>query len=130
MTFRHGWWKRSALCCRSVTLSCSTLCNPVDCSTSGFPVLHHLPEFAQTHVHRVNEAIQPYHPLSLPSPPALSLSQHLSIRIFSNGLALHIEWPKYCSFNFNISPSNEYSGLISFRIDWLDLLEVQGTLKK
>ena len=82
----------------------------------------YLLEFAQTHVHWVTDAIQPSRPLS--SPSALNLSQH---QVFSNELALHIRWPKYWSFSFSISPSNEYSGLISFRTDWLDLLAVQGT---
>ena len=98
----------------------------MDCSTPGIPVLHYLPEFAQTHVHQVGDAIQPSHPLSSPSPPALNLS---SIRVFSNDSALHIRWPKYWSFSFSISPSKEHPGLISFRMDWLDLLAVQGTLK-
>ena len=97
----------------------------MDYSTPGFPVLHHLLEFAQTHVHWFGDAIQPSHPLPSPS-PAFNLS---SIRVFSNELALHSRWPKYWSFSFSISPSNEYSGLISFRIDWFDLLAVQGTLK-
>ena len=92
----------------------------------GFLVLHHLPELAQTHVHWVDDAIQPSHPLSPSSPPALSLSQHQGL---FQWVALHIMWPKYWSFSFNISPSNEYSGLISFRINWFDLLEVQGILK-
>ena len=95
----------------------------MDCSTPGLPVHQQLPELIQTHVHRVGDAIQPSHPLSSPSPPAPS------IRVFSNESALHIRWPKYWSFSFSISPSNEYSGLISFRMDWLDLLAVQGTLK-
>ena len=90
------------------------------------PVHHQLPELTQTHVHHVGDAIQPFHPLSSPSPLALNLSQH---RGFSNKSALRIRWPKYWSFSFSISPSNEYSGLIFFRIDWLDLLAVQGTLK-
>ena len=98
----------------------------MDCSMPGFPVLHHLPEFAHTHVRWVGDAIQPSHPLSSPSPPALNLSQH---RVFSNESALYIRWPKYWSFSFNISPSNEYSGLIPCRMDWLDLLAIQGTLK-
>ena len=98
----------------------------MDCSTPGFPVLCYLLEFAQTHVHWVSDAIQPSHPLSSPSPPALNLSR---IRVFSNDSALRIRWPKYWSFSFNISPSNEHPGLISFRMDWLDLLAVQGTLK-
>ena len=98
----------------------------MDCSTPGFPVLHYLLEFAQTHVHLVSDAIQPSHPL----PPLLLLpSVFPSIRVFSNESALCIRWPKYWSFSFSISPSNEYSGLISFRIDWFDLLSVQGTLK-
>ena len=96
------------------------------CSTPGLPVHHHLPEFTQTHIHRVIDAIQPSHPLSSPSPPALNLS---SIRAVSNESALRMRWPKYWSFSFNISPSNEQPGLISFRMDWLDLLAVQGTLK-
>ena len=97
----------------------------MDCSTPGFPVHHQLPEFAQNHVHQVGDAIQPSHPLSFPSPSAFNPS----IRVFSNESVLHIRWPKYWSFNFSISPSNEYSGLISFRLDWFDLLAVQGTLK-
>ena len=110
----------------SVAQSCLTLCDPMDCSPQGLPVYHQLPEFTQTHVHQVSDAIQPSYPLSAPSPPALNLS---SIRVFSNELVLHIRWPKYWSFSFSTSPSNEYSELISFRIDWLDLLAVQGTLK-
>ena len=96
------------------------------CNTPGFLVFHHLQEFAQTHVHRVGDAIQPSHPLLSPFPPALNPSQHQG---FSKEPALHIRWPKYWSFSFSISPSNEYSGLISFRIDWSDLLAVQGTFK-
>ena len=110
----------------SVVQLCLTLCNPMDCSTHGFPVHHQLLEFTQTHVHQVSDVIQPSHPLSSPSPPAFNLSQH---QVFSNESVLHIRWPKYLSLSFNISPSNEYSGLITFRIDWLDLLSVQGTLK-
>ena len=111
----------------SVTQSCTTLCNPMHCSTPGFPVHHHLPELAQTHVHRVGDAILPSHPLLSPSSPAFNLSQHQGL--FSNESVLHIRWPKCWHFSFNVSPSNEYSGLISFRIDWFDLLAVQGTLK-
>ena len=96
----------------------------MDCSTPGFPVLHHLSELAHTHVHWVSDAIRPSHSLSSPSPSIFP-----SIRVFSNELVLRIRWPKYWSFSFSISPSNEYPGLISFRMDWLDLLEVQGTLK-
>ena len=114
-------------CCCLVTKFCSTLCDPVDCRTPGFPVHHYLLEFAQTHVHWVSEAIQRFHPLSLPSPPALNLSQHQGL--FKWVSFFCIRWPKYCSFSFSISPSNEYSGLICFRIDWLALLAVQGTLK-
>ena len=98
----------------------------MDCSMPGFPGLHHLPELVQTHVHWVGDAIQPSHALSFSSPPAFNLSQHQG---FCNELALHIRWPKYWSFSLSISPSSEYSGLISFRIDWFDLLAVQGTLK-
>ena len=95
-------------------------------STPGLPVYHQLPEFTQTHVHRVGDAIQPSHPLSSPSPvPPIPPS----IRVFSNESTLHMRWPKYWSFSFSISPSNEHPGLISFRRDWLDLLAVQGTLK-
>ena len=96
------------------------------CSTPGLPVHHQLPEFTQTHVHRVGDAIQPPHPLSSPSPPAPNPSQHQGL---SNESALHMGWPKYWSFSFSISPSNEHPGLTSFRMDWLDLLAVQGTLK-
>ena len=96
----------------------------MDCSTPGFPVLHLL-ELTQTHVNWVSDAIQPSHPLL----PLLLPSIFPSIRVFSNELALSIRWPKYWSFNFSISPSNEYSGLISFRIDWFDLHAVQWTLE-
>ena len=103
-----------------------TLYQPMDCSTPGFPVHHQVPEFTQTHVHWVGDAIQSSHPLSSPSPPAFNQSQH---QVFSDESVLCIRWPKYWSFSFNISPSNEYSGLISFRMDWFDLLAVQVTLK-
>ena len=95
-------------------------------STPGRPVQHQLPEPTQTHVHWVGDAIQPSHLLSSPSPPALNLS---SITVFSNESALRIRWPKYWSFSFSIRPSSEHPGLIYFRMDWLDLLAVQGTLK-
>ena len=95
-------------------------------STPGLPVHHQLLESTQTQVHRVADAIQPSHPLSSPSPPAPNLP---SIRVFSNESALPTRWPKYWSFSFNISPYNEHPGLISFRMDWLDLLAVQGTFK-
>ena len=92
----------------------------------GLPVHHQFPEFTQTHVHWVGDAIQTSHPLSSLSPPAFNLC---SIRVFSNELILCIRWPKYLSFSFSISPANEYSRLISFRMDWLDLFAIQGTLK-
>ena len=112
--------------CCSVTQSCLSLWDPLNCSTVGFPVLHYLLEFAQTHVHWVSDTIQPFHPLSPPSPVALSLTQHQGL---FQWLTLCIRWPKYWSFTFSISPSNKYSGLISFRIVWFDLLAVQVTLK-
>ena len=118
--------KISRTCCCSLTKSYPALCNPMGCSTPGFPVLHHLPEFALTHVHWVDDAIQPSHPL-LPPSPALTLSQHQ--RLFQ-WFTVYIRWPKYWSFSFSISPPSEYSGLISFRINWFDLLVVQGTLKR
>ena len=110
------------LCCCSVTKLYLTLCNPMDCRRPGFPVHHQLLELAQTHVHWVSDAIQPSHSLSPPSPPAFNLSQHQSLFQWVNSLA--IRWPKYWRFSFSISPSNEYSGLISFRMDWFDLLAV------
>ena len=91
----------------------------------GLPVHHQLPEFAQTRVHGVSDPVQPSHPLS----SLLMPSVFPSIRVFSNESALHIRWPKYWSFSFSISSSNEHPGLISFRMDWFDLLAVQGTLK-
>ena len=107
----------------SVAQSCLTLCCPMNHSTPGLPVHHHLPEFTQTHVHQVSDAIQPSHPLSSlfflpPIPP--------SIRVFSNESNLCMRWTKYWSFSFSIIPSKEHPGLISFRMDWLDLLVVQG----
>ena len=110
----------------SIAQSFPTLCDPMDCSIPGFPVLHHFPEPAQTHVHRVSDATQPSCPLSSPSSPVFYLSQHQGL---VSELALHSRWPKYWCFSFSISHSNEYSGLISFSIDWFDLLAVQGTLK-
>ena len=109
-----------------VALSNPTLCNPMGCRRPGFPVLHQLPELAQIHVHRVGDVIQPSHPLSSPYPPAFNFSQHQGL---FQWVSSSIRWPKYWSFSFSISPSNEYSGLISFRMDWFDLLAVQGTLK-
>ena len=106
----------------SVAQSCPTLCDPMDCSTPGLPVYHQFLESTQTHVHQVSDAIQPSRPLlHLPS-------IFPGIRVFSNESALRIRWPKYWSFSFNISPSNEYPGLISFRMDWLDLLVVISPL--
>ena len=98
----------------------------MDCRTPGFPVQNQLQEISQTHVHWVNDATQSSHPLSSPS---LLPSTFPSIRVFSNESVLHIRWPNYWSFSFSTSPSNEYLGQTSFRIDWLDLLAVQGTLK-
>ena len=110
----------------SVAQSCPTLCNPMNRSTPGLPVHHQLPEFTQPHVHRVRDAISHLilcRPLLLlpPIPP--------SIKVFSNESALRMRWPKYWSFSFSIIPSEEIPGLISFRMDWLDLLAIQGTLK-
>ena len=184
----------------SVTQSSPTLCDPMNCRTPALPVHHQLPEFTQTHDHRVGDPIQPSHPLSSSFPPAPNPSQHqvslgevtqscltlcdpvdcdllgfsvhgilearilewiaisfprgssqprdqtqvsriggrrfnlwatreTSIRVFSNESTLHMRWPKYWSFSFSISPSEEHPGLISFRMNWLDLLAVQGTLK-
>ena len=107
----------------SVAQSCLTPCDFVDCNRPGLPVHPRLPEFTQTYLHWVGDAIQISHPL------LLLPSIFPSIRVFSDESVLGIRWPKYWSFNFSISPSNEYSGLISFRVVWLDLLAVQGTLK-
>ena len=107
----------------SVTQSCPTLCDPMNRSTPGLPVHHQLPEFTQTHVHQVGNAIQPFHSLSSPSPPTFKLSQY---RVFSNNSVLHIRWPKYWSFSFSISPSNEYSGLISLGLTGIISLLSKG----
>ena len=110
----------------SVTKSCPTLCNLMECSMSCFPDLHYLLEFAQTHVHWVGDAVQPSHPLS----PLLLLPLIFPrISVFSGESAIRIRWPEYWSFIFSISPSNEYSGLISFRMDRFGLLAVHMTLK-
>ena len=122
----HGHEAASNLLVAVQLLSCVLLCDPMDCDTPVLAVPHPLLEFAQVHVHWIGDAIHPSHPLSPPSPPTFSLS---NIRVFSKESALHIRWPKYWSFNFSISPSNEYSGWVSFGIDWLDLHAVQGTLK-
>ena len=108
---------------RSVAQSCPTLCNPMNRSTPDVPVHHQLLEFTQTHVHRVSDAIQPSHLLSSPSPLAPNPS---SIRVFSSESTLRMRWPTYWSFSFSIVPSKEIPGLISFRMDWLDLLVIQG----
>ena len=105
------------------SLSHVRLWDPMDCSTPSFPVHHQLPEPTQTLVHWVSDAIHPSPPLSYPSPPTFNFPRN---RVFSNESVLRSRWPKYWSFSFSISPSNEYSGLISFRMDWLDLLAVQG----
>ena len=109
-----------------VAQSCPTLGDSMNHTTPGLPVHHQLPESTQTHVHCVCDGIQPSHPLLSLSAPAINLSQQQGL---SNESALHIRWPKYWSFSFSIIPSNEHPGLISFRMDWLDLLAVQGTLK-
>ena len=112
--------------CSSVAQWCQTLCNPMNRSTSGLPVHHQRLESTQTHVHWVGDTIQPSHPCR---PLLLLPSIFPSIRVFSNESVLCIRWPKYWNFSFSISPSNKHPGLISFRMDWLDLLAVQGTLK-
>ena len=117
---------RVLCCCCSISQSCLTLCDPMDCSMPGFPVLHHLPGLTQTHVHWVG---MPSNHLVFCRSLLLLPSVFPNIRVFSNESVLHIRWPKYYSFSFSISPFNEYSGLISFRISWLDLLAVQGNLK-
>ena len=109
-------------CCCLVTKLCLTLCNTLDCNTPGFPGLHYLPEFAQTHIHWVSDTIQPPHPLSPSSPPAQSFPASGSFQWVCSS-----HWPKY--WCFSISSFNEYSGLIYFRTDWFDLLPNQGTLK-
>ena len=114
------------ICCRWFAQPCLTLCDTMDCSTPGFPVLHCLPQFAQTHVDWVDDAIQSSHPLSFPSYPAFNLSQHQGL---FQWVVLCIQWPQFWSFSFSSRSSNEYSRLISFRIDWFDLFAVQGTLK-
>ena len=115
-------------CCCSVAQLCPTLCNPMDCIRPCFPVLYHLVELAQTHVHWVSDVIHPSHSLS-----SLLLLPSIipSIRVFSSESTLCIRWPKYWSFSFSFSISlcNEYSGSVSFRIDWFDFLAVQGTLR-
>ena len=118
--------KLSSVQFSSVAQSCPTLCDPMNRSTPGLPVYYQLLGFTQTHVHQVNDTIQPSHPLSSPSIPAPKPSQHQSL---FQWVISSMRWSKYWSFTFSISPSNEHPGLISFRMDWLDLLAVQGTLK-
>ena len=113
-------------CCCSVTKSCLILCKLMDCSTPGLPVHHQLLDLTQL---MSIESVVPSNHLILCRPLLLPPAVFPSIRVFSNESALHMKWPKYWSFSFNISPSNEHPGLISFRMDWLDLLAVQGTLK-
>ena len=120
----RGWRSICSLQFSTVAQSCLTPCDPMNRSTPGLPV-HQLPELTQTHVW-VSDGIQPSHPLLFPSPPTFNLSQHQGL---FQWVRSSVRWPKYWSFSFSISPSNEYSGLISFRIDWFDLLVVQGTLK-
>ena len=119
-------WTSPSVQFSSVAQSCPTLCDPMNCSTPGLPIHHQLPEFTQTHIHRVRDTIKPSHPLSSPSPPAPNPSQYQSL---SNKSTLRMRWPKYWSFSFSIIPSKEIPGLISFLMDWLDLLAVQGMLK-
>ena len=120
------WCQSQLVQFSSVAQSCLTLGDSMNCSTPGLAVNHQLPESTQTHVHWVSDAIQPSHPLSS---LLLLPSVFPSIRVFSNGSALCIRWPKYWSFSFSITPSNKHPGLISFRMDWSDLLAVQGNLK-
>ena len=117
-----------APCCCWVTQLCPTLCDPMDCSMPSLPVPYHLPELAQTRVYWVSNAIQPSHPLMLSSPSALNLSQHQGL--FQRVICLH-QMTKILefSFSFSISPSSEYSGLITLKIDWFDLLAVQGAFR-
>ena len=109
-----------------VAQSCPTLWDPMDCSKPGLPVHHHFLELTHTHVHQIGDDIQPSHPLLSPSPPAFNLFQHQGL---FQWVSYSHRWPNYWSFHLSYSPSNEYSGLISFRMDWLDLLAVQGTVK-
>ena len=115
------------ICCRcSVAQLCPTLCNPMDCSTPGLPGPHCWLEFAEVHVLCISDAIQPSHPLT---PLLLLPSIFPSIRDFSSELSVCIRWPNYWGFSFSISPSSEYSWLISLKTDWFDLLAVQGTFR-
>ena len=122
LTVIHAYNGTYSVQFRSVAQSCPTLCDPMNRSTPGLPVHHQLPQFTQIQVHRVTDAIQASHLLSSPSPPPILPS----IRVFSNESTLCMRWPKYWSFRFSISPSKEIPGLISFRMDWLDLLQSKG----
>ena len=126
LTRRYTRYLRYKCWISSVAESCLTLWDPMNHSRPGLPVHHQLPEFTQTHVHWVSDAVKPSHPLPFPPSPTFKPSQHQGL---SNVSVLLIRWPKYWSFSFSISPSDEHPGLISFRIDWLNLLAVQGTLK-
>ena len=132
MHFMHSWHTFFLIffyffcCCCSVTRLCPTVCDPMDCSMQGFSVLHYLPEFGQTHVHWIGHAIQPYHLLWPPFPPSLSLYQHQGI---FQWVGSSYQVAKVLELQLQQNPSNEYSGLISFRIDWFYLLAVQGTLQ-
>ena len=119
------FWETNVCCCCSVTWSCLTLCCPMAWSTAGFPVLHHLPEFAQTYVHRV-DVIQPSHPLTSPSPPVFNLSQHQGLFQWLNSSHLAA---KELQLPFHYQPFQWISQLTSFKIEWFDLLSDQGTLK-
>ena len=126
-TWGYAYYIIHVYCFSSVQLlKMSNLCNPMDCSMPGFHVYHQLLEPAQTQVYQVSDAIKPSYPLSSPSPPTFNLSQHQGL---SSESVLRIRWPKYWTFSFSISPSNEYPGLISFGIDWLNLLAIKETLK-
>ena len=120
------WKMEESVQFSSVNQSCLTLCDPMNRSTPGLPVPHQLLEFTQTHVNRV---VMPSNQLILCPPLPLLPSIFPNIRVLPNESALHIRWPKYWHFSFNTSPSNEHPGLLSFRMDWLDLLAIQGTLK-
>ena len=131
---RVAWWATiqcpKSVPFSSVAQSCPTLCHHMNCSTPGLPVHHQLPEFTQTHMHRVGDAIHHLFDVVPFCCPLLLLPPiHPSIRVLSNESTLHMRWPKYWSFSFSIIPSKEHAELISFRMDWLDLLEVQETLK-
>ena len=124
MLLYRNAWDSDQFC--SVAPSCLTFCDPMNHSTPGLPVHHQLPESTQIHIHWVGDAIKPSHPLSSPSPPALNLSQHQGLL---KSVSSSHQVAKVLEFHFNISPSNGHPGLISFRMDWLDILAVQGTLK-